>query len=75
MDRAMFEGSVSLDAARNEKPAWVERLEQTGKLQTAMVPAANRYLLLLYYPISFSAVAAGLFLLIGGLVNSPQITW
>ena len=75
MDRAMFEGSVSLDAARNEKPAWVERLEQTGKLQTAMVPAANRYLLLLYYLIGFSAVAAGLFLLIGGLFNSPQITW
>ena len=75
MDRAMFEGSVSLDAAREEKPAWIERLEQTGKLETALVPSVNRYMRLLYYLIGFSAVAVGLFLLIGGLVNSPQITW
>ena len=30
MDRAIFEGTVSLDAARQEKPAWIERLSRTA---------------------------------------------
>ena len=75
MDRAMFEGSVSLDAARREKPAWIARLEQNGKLEAVLVPKANLKFRLLYYLIGFTAVGFGLFLLIGGLVNSPPITW
>jgi cytochrome b subunit of formate dehydrogenase len=75
MDRAMFEGTVSLDAARQEKSAWITRLEQNGQLEAILVPKANRNLRLLYYLIGFTAVGVGLFLLIGGLVNSPHITW
>ena len=75
MDRAMFEGTVSLEAARQEKPAWIARLEQNGELETILVPKANRNLRLLYYLIGFTAVGVGLFLLIGGLVHSPYITW
>jgi len=75
MDRAMFEGTVSLAAARQEKPAWIARLEQNGELETILVPKANRNLRLLYYLIGFTAVGVGLFLLIGGLVHSPYITW
>ena len=75
MDRAMFEGTVSLDAARQEKPAWIARLEQNGQLDAALAPKANRQLRLLYYLIGFTAVGIGIFLLIGGLVNSPYITW
>ena len=75
MDRAMFEGSVNLDAAIEEKPEWVERLRKSGKLDQALVPRANRYLRLLYYLIGFSVVAAGLLLLVGGLINSTRITW
>jgi cytochrome b subunit of formate dehydrogenase len=75
MDRAMFEGTVSLDATRQEKPAWIARLEQNGELEAVLAPKANRKLRLLYYLIGFTAVGVGLFLLIGGLVNSPHITW
>ncbi len=75
MDRAMFEGTVSLEAARQEKPAWIARLEQNGELEAVLAPKANRKLRLLYYLIGFTAVGVGLFLLIGGLINSPYITW
>lgn len=75
MDRAMFEGSVSLEAARQEKPAWIARLEQNGELKSSLVSKTNLKWRLLYYIIGFSAVGFGLFLLIGGLVNSPYITW
>ncbi|MGE5840763.1 MAG: formate dehydrogenase subunit gamma [Deltaproteobacteria bacterium] len=75
MDRAMFEGTVSLDAARQEKPAWIARLEQDGELEAVLVSKTNRQVPLLSYVIGFTAVCVGLFLLIGGLVNSPFITW
>lgn len=66
---------MSLAALRQEKPAWVERLEQNGKLESVLVPETNLKLHLIYYLIGFNAVAFGLFLLIAGLVNSPYITW
>ncbi|MDP2643614.1 MAG: cytochrome b/b6 domain-containing protein [Desulfobacterales bacterium] len=75
MDRAMFEGTVDLDGARHEKPAWIARLEQEGTLEANLAPQTNKKLRLLYYLIGFGAVGFGLFLLIGGIVNSPYITW
>ena len=75
MDRAMFEGSVSLNHTRHEKPAWVERLEQEEKLENALVPEAGAWKRALFLLFGYCAVATGIFLLIGGLVNSPYITW
>jgi len=75
MDRAMFEGSVDLNAARREKPAWVARMEQTGKLESQLVAEISVRRRALLYVFGYVAVGFGLFLLIGGLVNSTSITW
>jgi cytochrome b subunit of formate dehydrogenase len=75
MDQAMFEGSVDLDAARHEKPAWVERLEQTGELESKLVAGASARRRALFYAFGYVALVFGFFLLIGGLVNSTSITW
>lgn len=75
MDRAMFEGSVDLDVATHEKPFWVARLAQTGKLQGMLVPESKPVRRLLFYVFGYAAMMVGVFLLIGGLVNSPYITW
>lgn len=75
MDRAMFEGSVDLAATRHERPSWVVRLEQDGKLEDALVPEAAARRRALYYLLGYCAIAVGVFLLIGGLVNAPYITW
>ena len=75
MDRAMFEGSVDLEAARHERPAWIARLEQTGKLESMLVAEAKVGRRALFYLFGYAALAFGVFLLIGGLVNSPSITW
>lgn len=75
MDRAIFEGSVDLNVARHERPAWIERLDQNGKLEDVMVAEATQGRRLLFYTIGCAIVAFGLFLLIGGIVNSPRITW
>ena len=75
MDRTMFEGSADLDALRHEKPAWIDRLEQEGKLGSLLVPEAGPTARVLYYVFGCAAILCGVFLLIGGLLNSTRITW
>jgi len=75
MDRAMFEGSVDLEATRHEKGAWVTRLELNNKLEGVLVAEKGVGMRALFYVFGYAAMAVGTFLLIGGLVNGPFITW
>ncbi len=75
MDRAMFEGSVSLETARHERPAWVNRLQREGRLEALMVEDAHPLRRTFYYMIGYTALLIGLFLLFGGIFSSPYITW
>jgi cytochrome b subunit of formate dehydrogenase len=75
MDRAMFEGSVNLDATRHERPAWIARLEQSGELDGVLVSEAMTAQRVIYYVLGFAAIAAGLYLFIGALINVPYISW
>ena len=75
MDRTMFEGSVDLEAASHEKPFWVARLAHAGKLDELLVPQASIWQRAIFYLFGYAAIAVGLFLLFGGLVNSTSITW
>jgi cytochrome b subunit of formate dehydrogenase len=75
MDRAIFEGSAPLDAVRHEKPAWIERLEKNDEIDAVLVTEAVPEQQIVFYVFGYAAVAAGLFLLIGALVNTPYISW
>ncbi len=75
MDRAMFEGSADLDAARHERPAWIRRLRDSGRLEGMLVTDSMIGQRVLFYLFGYAAVAAGLFLLIGALINVPHISW
>jgi cytochrome b subunit of formate dehydrogenase len=75
MDRTMFEGSADFAATKHERPLWVTRLEQTGELEKVLVAEAKPGLRALFYLFGYVAVACGVFLLIGGLVSVPHITW
>jgi len=75
MDRAMFEGSVDLESMHHEKPDWLERLEESGNLEPSLVPAAGTGQRAFYYVFGYAAVAIGIFLLVGALINTPRITW
>ena len=75
MDRAMFEGSVNLEDARHERPAWIARLEQSGKLDGVLVSEAMTTQRVIYYAFGFAVVAVGLYLLIGALLNVRYIHW
>lgn len=75
MDRTIFEGSAELNAVCAERPAWMERLNQRGRLERLMTSEALIGLRVVYYVFGYAAMAVGVFLLIGGLVNSASITW
>ena len=75
MDRAMFEGSADLEGARHERPAWIARLEQSGQLEDRLVADAVPARRVVHYVFGYAAVAVGLFLFIGALINSRYISW
>ena len=75
MDRAMFEGSVELKHARHERSAWLARLEEAGKLEDALVAEAPAGRRAVFYVFGYAVILVGTFLLVGGLINSPYITW
>lgn len=75
MDRAMFDGSADLAATRHERPAWVARLEETGRLQGSLIPEVWTGFRVLFYVFGYAAMVIGIFLLIGGLVNGTSVTW
>ena len=75
MDRAMFEGSVDLEAVRHEKPAWIDRIQSNGDMEGLLVAEAGLPQRAIYYVFGYAAVAVGVFLLIGALVNFPYVIW
>jgi len=75
MDHAMFEGSADLDAVNHEKPAWISRLRESNQLDNMLVTEAIPARRIVFYVFGYVAVAAGLILLIGSLVNAPYISW
>ncbi|MBW1929952.1 MAG: cytochrome b/b6 domain-containing protein [Deltaproteobacteria bacterium] len=75
MDLTMFEGSADLEVTRHERPAWVTRLEESGKLNFLLASETSPRLRILYYLFGYIAMAVGIYLVIGGLANSGSITW
>lgn len=75
MDRTIFEGSADLASMRHEKPAWISRLEESGNLDKMLVPETAQRIRVVFYVFGYACMIAGVFLLVGGIVNIPQITW
>jgi hypothetical protein len=60
----MFAGSVELEELQQEKPLWLIRLEEEGKLAEAMVPAPAPWFRVAYFIFGFLALGTGLYLLV-----------
>jgi len=75
MDLAMFEGSADLVHTQRERPDWMVRLRQKGALNGLLVHQTGAGLRTFYYLFGYAAMAAGIYLLVGGLLNSLSITW
>ena len=74
MNEGMFSGSITIEEAKEEKPAWIERIKKDGKLELAMAKPPARWYRVIYFIFGYSALAFGVYLLINGIVYSRYIT-
>ena len=75
MNEAMFAGSVPLEEALEEKPAWVERLEQEGKLDLVNSKPPVRWFRVIYFVFGYAAVFSGVYLLVNGIIYSRAVSF
>jgi cytochrome b subunit of formate dehydrogenase len=64
MNECMFAGSVELEELQEEKPLWIVRLKEEGKLEEAMVPAPPHWFRVAYFIFGSQALSTGLYLLV-----------
>jgi len=67
--RAWFEGSVDMEKVRHERPAWVERMEHEGVLQSALVESVPVALRVVFYAFGFTMITGCIYLLVNALAN------
>ena len=65
---------MPLEQAREEHPAWVERLEREGRLLAELVPEPPVPLRILYFGVGYALIGLGLFLLVFALANITAVT-
>lgn len=76
MDRAMFSGDTDFDSALEERPAWIARLRSNGQLDGgAIVDDAPAIKVVVSYVVGLGAVALGIYLVVGALMNAMFVTW
>jgi len=73
MNEAMFSGNVALEEAMEEKPAWVERLREEGRLELVSAKPPAFWFRVLYFIFGYSALSFGVYLLINGIAYSRFI--
>lgn len=75
VDETMVSGSADLALTRHERGDWVARLTREGRLEALTTAPSTFASKVVSYTFGLAAVAIGLILLIGGILNIPNITW
>lgn len=75
MNECMFAGSVELEKEREEKPLWIARLQEEGRLQEALIPGPPQWYRTLYLVFGYTALAIGLFLLVSIIAYRNYLEW
>ncbi len=73
MNEAMFSGSVHLEEVLKEKPAWVERLKQEGKLEFMITKPPALWYRVVYFIFGYIALGFGIYILVNGIIYGRYI--
>jgi cytochrome b subunit of formate dehydrogenase len=73
MNEAMFAGSIPLEEALEERPDWVARLSQEGKLELVNTKPPAQWYRVVYFVFGYAALACGVYLLINGIMYSGAV--
>jgi hypothetical protein len=74
MNEGMFSGSVPMEEAMEEKPAWIERLKGEGKLEDLETTPPATWYRVIYYVFGYAVLIFGVYLLINGIIYSRHIS-
>lgn len=75
MNECMFAGSVELEKEREEKPLWIARLQEDGRLEEVMVPGPPGWYRIVYFVFGYAALAVGIYLLVNIILYRNYIEW
>ena len=75
MNECMFSGSVELEKEQEEKPTWIARLREEGKLEKVMVAGPPTWFRVIYFIYGYAALLTGLYLLSNLFVYRNYIEW
>ena len=75
MNESMFSGSIPLEEAVEERPAWVERLKKEGKLELITTQPPAVWYRVLYFVYGYAALFTGIYMLVNGIVYSRNISF
>ncbi len=71
---AMFDGTVPLDIARSEHPAWIERLEREGRLAGLMTSEPPVILRILYFGVGYAIMILAVALMAFAFANIMAVS-
>lgn len=71
---SMFDGTISLEEAREGHPEWVERLEREGRLEELMVPEPPVFLRILYFGVGYAIIGFAVALLVFAFMNVMSLS-
>jgi cytochrome b subunit of formate dehydrogenase len=74
MNEGMFSGSVPMEEAMEEKPAWIQRLKEEGQLEALEATPPATWYRVIYYVFGYAVLIFGVYLLINGIVYSRYIS-
>jgi cytochrome b subunit of formate dehydrogenase len=73
MNEAMFAGSVPLEEAAREKPAWVARLRSEEAVDDEGPAPPKRWYRVAYFVFGYAALSCGVYFLINGILYARYI--
>jgi len=74
MNEAMFSGSIPMEEVREEKPLWLARLRQEGRLMGMIAREPHPWFRLAYFIFGYAALFCGLYLLVNGIIYSRFVS-
>jgi cytochrome b subunit of formate dehydrogenase len=75
MNECMFAGSVELEKEKEEKPLWIARLQEEGRLEEAVVPGPPYWYRVVYFIFGYTALIVGLYLLFTIVIYRNYVEW
>jgi cytochrome b subunit of formate dehydrogenase len=75
MNECMFSGSVEVEKELEEKPIWIARLQEEGRLEQIAVSRPPQWYRIIYFVFGYTALAVGLYLLINLIIYRSYLEW